>query len=141
MDLSQRLRLWADELHAIANEGLHWNGDNPYNMRRFERIRRIAAELFAAPDAGDADALERLYRDHTMHVTPFSGAEAAIFNGRGELLLIQRTDDRLWALPGGALEVGETPARGACREAWEETGLEVEPLALIGVYDSRLCGS
>jgi len=44
-------------------------------------------------------------------------------------------------MPGGAFEVGETPAEGACREAWEETGIAVEPVALSGVYDSRLCGS
>src|SRR5262249_4773316 len=40
-------------------------------------------------------------------------------------------------MPGGALEVGETPAEGACREVWEETGIEVEPIGLAGVYDSR----
>jgi 8-oxo-dGTP pyrophosphatase MutT (NUDIX family) len=44
-------------------------------------------------------------------------------------------------MPGGAFEVGETPSEGACREAWEETGLEVEPVVLSGVYDSRLCDS
>lgn len=140
-DFKQRLPLWADELHAIANEGLHWDRDNPYNVRRFQRVRRIAAELLAEHNTRDADAIEQIYRDNSMHVTPYSGGDAAVFNQRGELLLIQRTDDRLWALPGGAFEVGETPAQGACREAWEETGIEVVPLALVGVYDSRLCGS
>jgi len=43
-------------------------------------------------------------------------------------------------MPGGLLEVGETPAEGACRETWEETGLLVEPFALSGVYDSRYRG-
>jgi 8-oxo-dGTP pyrophosphatase MutT (NUDIX family) len=141
MDLSQRLRLWADELHAIANEGLRWATDNPYNVRRFQRVRRIAAEVFAAQDTRVADEVERIYIDNSAHLAPYPVGDAAIFNAQGQILLIQRLDDRLWAMPGGAFEVGETPAEAACREAWEETGVAVEPLALIGVYDSRRCGS
>jgi len=140
-DLGQRLRLWADQLRAIANEGLHWDAENPYSVRRFERVRRIAAELFAAQDARDGDAIERIFSGDPWHMAPYPCGDAAIFNRLGEMLLIQRADDKLWAMPGGAFEVGETPAEGASREAWEETGLQVEPLALVGVYDSRLCGT
>ncbi len=141
MELSQRLRLWADELRAIANEGLHWSSDNPYNMRRFQRVIRIAAEIFAAQDTRDADAIERVYNGDLTHIAPEPCGDAAVFNENGEILLVQRKDDQLWAMPGGGFEVGETPAEGACREAWEETGVAVEPLALVGVYDSRRCGS
>jgi 8-oxo-dGTP pyrophosphatase MutT (NUDIX family) len=137
-DLGQRLRLWADELRAIANEGLYWDRENPYNLRRFERVRRIAAELFARQDARDGDVIAQLFSADPWHMAPYPCGDAAIFNARGEILLIQRADDQLWAMPGGAFEVGETPAQGACREAWEETGVAVEPLALVGVYDSRL---
>ena len=140
-DLGQRLRLWADELRAIANEGLHWDRENPYNLRRFERVRRIAAELFATQDARDDDLIEQLFSADPWHMAPYPCGDAAIFNARSEILLIQRTDDQLWAMPGGAFEVGEAPAEATCREAWEETGLRVDPLALVGVYDSRLCGT
>lgn len=141
MPFSEQLRLWADELRAIANEGLRWSSDNPYHQHRFQRVLRIAAEVFAAQDVRDADTIERSYNGDLSHVAPLTGGDAAIFNARGAILLIQRQDDRLWAMPGGGFEVGETPAEGVCREAWEETGLEVEPLALVGVYDSRKCGS
>jgi 8-oxo-dGTP pyrophosphatase MutT (NUDIX family) len=141
MELSQRLRLWSDDLRAIANEGLYWDRDNPYGLRRFQRVLRIAAELFAAQDTRDADTIERLYRGDMMHTAPYPCGDAAVFNDRGEILLIQRKDDQLWAMPGGGFEVGEAPAVAACREAWEETGLAVEPLALVGVYDSRFCGT
>ena len=124
-NLAQRLRLWADELRAIANEGLHWDRENPYNLRRYERIRRIAAELFATQDARDGDAIEQIFSADPWHLAPYPCGDAAIFNARGEILLIQRKDDQLWAMPGGAFEVGETPAQGACREAWEETGVAV----------------
>ncbi len=139
--VEQRLRLWADELRAIANEGLHWSADNPYNARRFQRILRIAAELFVTQDTRAVDDIERLYHADVGHVAPYPVGDAAVFDEAGRILLIRRRDNGLWAMPGGAFEVGETPAEGACREAWEETGVEVEPVALSGVYDSRLCGS
>lgn len=141
MDLGQQMRLWSDELHAVANEGLHWDADNPYNQRRFERVRRVAAELFAAQSAEPADAVEQVFQSEPSHVSADVGGDAAIFNEHGAILLIQRRDDQLWAMPGGLVEVGETPAEGTCREAWEETGVVVMPQLLVGVYDSRRAGS
>src|SRR3712207_4248329 len=110
MDLSQRLRLWADELRAIANEGLHWSTDDPYQTHRFQRVLRIAAEVFAAQDTRDADTVEQIYHADLTHFAPYPVGDAAIINEAGQILLIQRKDDRLWAMPGGGFEVGETPA-------------------------------
>ncbi|MDX8035154.1 NUDIX domain-containing protein [Lentzea sp. BCCO 10_0856] len=50
------------------------------------------------------------------------------------LLLIERADDGYWALPGGLVDVGETFAHAAVREAREETGYEVEVTGLVGLY-------
>ena len=44
-------------------------------------------------------------------------------------------------MPGGTLNVGETPAEGVAREALEETGIHCRPVALVAVNDSRLCGT
>ena len=52
----------------------------------------------------------------------------------GKILLQQREDFETWALPGGAIEAGETPAQAAVREAREETGLNVEITQLVGLY-------
>lgn len=141
MNLDQQLRLWADELHTIANEGLRWSGQDTYQRRRYERIRRLAAAVYAAQAGVPESLVVQAYEDDAEHVSPEIGGDAAIFNWRGEILLIQRRDDRLWAMPGGLLEVGETPAEGVCREAWEETGIAVRPQLLVGAYDSRRVGS
>ncbi|WFE51466.1 NUDIX domain-containing protein [Micromonospora sp. WMMD1155] len=50
------------------------------------------------------------------------------------VLLIQRTDNGLWSLPGGGQEVGETVAQTAVREVHEETGISVEVTGMVGVY-------
>lgn len=44
------------------------------------------------------------------------------------------SDRRVWVLPGGLIEPLETPADGAVRETWEETGLIVELTSVLGVY-------
>ena len=59
---------------------------------------------------------------------------AAVRNAQGELLLIERTDNGLWALPGGALNLGESVIQAARREVYEETGVEVEITGLSGIY-------
>lgn len=55
-------------------------------------------------------------------------------NDRGEVLLVLREDLRLWVLPGGGCEPGETHEQAAVREVREETGYEVELERAIGDY-------
>src|SRR3954451_5588768 len=57
-----------------------------------------------------------------------------VLNERGELLLIRRTDNENWAMPGGAMEIGETIAEAGVRETREETGVECAIERLVGVY-------
>lgn len=61
-------------------------------------------------------------------------AVAFIENDRGEVLLIRRSDNGDWALPGGAHDLGERIKDTAIREAKEETGLDIEIISLIGIY-------
>jgi ADP-ribose pyrophosphatase YjhB (NUDIX family) len=55
-------------------------------------------------------------------------------------LLIQRADNHRWEPPGGVLELGENITDGVRREVREETGLDVEPIALTGVYKNMTQG-
>ncbi|HEY4762050.1 MAG TPA: NUDIX domain-containing protein [Candidatus Sulfotelmatobacter sp.] len=52
----------------------------------------------------------------------------------GRLMLAQHRDTGLWVTIGGAIEPDETPADAVVRECWEETGLLVEPVQLLGVF-------
>lgn len=59
----------------------------------------------------------------------------AVVQDRDErILLIRRTDNRLWALPGGGHEPGESIAATVVREVREETGYDVEVETLTGTY-------
>ena len=59
-----------------------------------------------------------------------------VFNADGHLLLHRRTDNGKWALPGGAIEIGETAAQAAVRKIREETGYEVDVLRIVGIYSN-----
>jgi ADP-ribose pyrophosphatase YjhB (NUDIX family) len=61
-------------------------------------------------------------------------ATALIRNEHGQLLFQRRSDFDGWGLPGGVLEIGETLSACCVREAREETGYQVEPVRLVGLY-------
>lgn len=61
-------------------------------------------------------------------------ASAFVQDDAGCVLMIQRSDNGLWAIPGGALDVGESIASTAIRETREETGLLIEVDGLVGIY-------
>lgn len=138
--LAQQLLLWADKLRDFSALGLHY-ADNIYERERWEQVQTMVIEMMACA-TGDLPAqLEPLRAPVLGRPTPFSVCDAAVIDETGRILLIQRADNGLWALPGGALEVGETPAEGAIRETLEETGVTSEAVALVGVFDSRYLGN
>ncbi len=76
--------------------------------------------------------MRREYPDH-----PIVGVGGVVVH-RGRVLLIRRGGEPLkgeWSIPGGLLELGEDLTEGVRRELREETGLEVEPLEVLTVFD------
>jgi len=124
---------WAAEIAALAATGLVAPA-TPYDADRYARLRQIAHVLRDSdpPSLAQSDGLGTA---NALTVkTPRIAADAAVFDPQGRLLLIQRTDSALWALPGGSAEVGNLPAAVAEREVWEETGVFVRAERLLGLY-------
>jgi ADP-ribose pyrophosphatase YjhB (NUDIX family) len=73
-------------------------------------------------------------KEHKPQVTPKIAVNAVVFNEKGEVLLAKRTDNGLWCIPGGHVDLGETLSQACLRELYEETGLRAEMSRLVGVY-------
>jgi len=66
------------------------------------------------------------------------GVMAFVRDDAGRVLVARRADDGLFDVPGGYCDLGETTTATVIREVREETGLEVEPVRLIGVYSADM---
>ena len=62
---------------------------------------------------------------------------AVIRDAQGRLLLQEKSSGEGWSLPAGAIEPGESPEQAVRREVLEETGLEVAPQEILGVFGGR----
>ena len=69
---------------------------------------------------------------HDRVILNFAGGILA--DEKGRVLLQLRGDKKTWAIPGGAMELGETSLQAAVREFHEETGISVEAKRLLNVY-------
>ena len=125
-----------DELQTIARNGLNFSG-NPYDRERFERLLALVTKYYGqALDLPPVEVRQRLVGE-LGYITPKVGAEAAIFDDGGQILLVRRSDDGLWCLPCGWVEPNESPEEAAVREAREETGLEIQARQLVGVFTRK----
>jgi 8-oxo-dGTP pyrophosphatase MutT (NUDIX family) len=61
-------------------------------------------------------------------------ASVVVVDSDGQVLLQRRTDNGMWALPGGVMELGESLAGCGIRETLEETGVTVEITGIVGTY-------
>jgi ADP-ribose pyrophosphatase YjhB (NUDIX family) len=81
--------------------------------------RRI--DFYDDPDAPAADSI-------------VPSVNVAVTNEADEVLLIRRSDNDNWALPGGAVDLGESLTQAAVRETREESGIECEVTGVSGIY-------
>ncbi len=125
-----------DALRASASAGLRYTGD-PLDRQRYEGLLELSGRLLAALEATPADDAPARMHDALGQITPMLSADAVVVRG-GRMLLIRRSDTRLWALPGGLAESGELLARSAERELEEETGLVGSATRLLAAFDSRV---
>jgi ADP-ribose pyrophosphatase YjhB (NUDIX family) len=110
-----------EKIQAIARNGLTYAKDL-YDRERYEKLLELANEYTGlALDLPAQEVRERLSRE-LGPITPKLGADAAIFDDQGRILLMLRTDNRRWCMPC------------AIREAREETGLEVRAAESVGVF-------
>jgi 8-oxo-dGTP pyrophosphatase MutT (NUDIX family) len=138
-DLSpaETIALWADKIRDLSATGLEYS-ENIYDKTRYEALQQLALEMFAFATGHSLEAITPLKETFFSRMSPVVAGAAAVINPEGKILLMRRSDNRLWVMPGGQMEVGESPAEAVVRETFEETGIRCRAIALSGIYDSRL---
>ncbi len=136
---------WAETLSGIARTGLGFT-ESLYERERFDEVLRVAADIRAAA-LEEAEAgvlyeewLESVGSGVPGYVTPKTAVGAIVGNERGEILLTQRADSGVWLYPVGWADVGYSPSEVAVKEVYEETGIEVEPISIVAVFDGLRLG-
>lgn len=125
---------WVKRLQAIAQSGLAYAG-SPYDAERYEQIRGIAAEIAAFLSGTAAQRIDALFSEETGYATPKLDIRAVVLDAEGNVLLVREKEDGLWTLPGGWVDVGESPSESIEREVREESGYEVRAVRLLALWD------
>ena len=127
---------WSKDLHNIAQKGLTYTKD-PYDKKRFETINKIASEILSTEVNISKDKIYEIFDKEYGYPTPKIGVGAAIFKDN-KIMLVQESDNKKWSLPGGWVDVGDTPSEAIIKEVQEETHLSVEVIKLAAIiYRNR----
>jgi hypothetical protein len=136
---------WAESLAGVARTGLGFT-QSLYERERFEEILKIAADIRCAV-MGEVEAAEQVAEwlgsvgvGVPGYVTPKTAVGAVVGNDAGEILLVKRAGSGVWLYPTGWADIGYSPSEVAVKEVFEETGIEIEPVALIGTAAAEVGG-
>lgn len=124
---------WARQLQAISQNGLTFSND-PYDIERYKSIRSIAAQIMAQHSSINSGHIEKLFASEKGYATPKVDCRCFAVKDN-KVLLVRERNESLWSLPGGWVDVGETPSEAVERECWEESGYIVQAAKLAAVYD------
>jgi ADP-ribose pyrophosphatase YjhB (NUDIX family) len=91
------------------------------NTRKDALVSPQRIDYYDSPEAPKANSL-------------VPAVNVVVVNDAGELLMIRRTDNNNWAVPGGAVDLGESVAQAAVRETLEESGIECAITGIVGIY-------
>jgi ADP-ribose pyrophosphatase YjhB (NUDIX family) len=122
-------------LQAIAQNGLTF-ADNPFDQERYESICTIAAEIAATHTAADVQQVRQLFAKEIGYATPKVDVRGVVLRQQSILLVRERADG-CWTLPGGWVDVWESPSAAVVREVYEESGYQTRALKLLALYDKN----
>jgi ADP-ribose pyrophosphatase YjhB (NUDIX family) len=128
----------AREIQQLAQTGAAF-AVTDYEKNRYKRLTEITAEIIELHTDLEKESLQKIMMEHLGYATPKIDVRAAVMKD-GKILLVQETTDNCWAMPGGWADVGDVPSEVAVRECKEESGFDVRPIKVIGVYDANRVG-
>jgi ADP-ribose pyrophosphatase YjhB (NUDIX family) len=129
---------WAREIQSLSQTGLAFS-ESDYNTQRYRRLMEIAAEIVQSHTGLPREPVLQNFLAQPGYATPKVDVRGAVIH-EGKILLVQECRDERWCMPGGWADVGDMPSEMVVREVWEESGFEVVPRKVVGVFDANRDG-
>jgi len=128
----------AKRLQSIAQAGIFYSEDKPFDRERYQEIADISVQILGQLTDEPIEKIGNLFtQERDGYQTPKVDIRAVVFNESGEILMVKEKVDGRWSLPGGWADVGYSPAEVAVKEVQEEMGLDVKTVRILGIFDKR----
>lgn len=124
---------WARKVQAIAQNGLAFTQD-PFDRERFTQLTELVAALLSTELEIPLEKAQGLWVGDEGYATPKVDVRGGIFEGDRVLLVRERSDGK-WTLPGGWVDINDSPSEAVVREIFEESGYRARAVKLAALFD------
>ncbi len=139
--MNDKTPMWlniAREIQQLSQTGLAFAA-NDYEKKRYTRLIEIVSEIIENHSQLEKESVQKYLMNHPGYATPKIDVRAAVIKDN-QILLVQESTDKCWTMPGGWADVGDIPSQVAIRETKEESGFDIIPRKVIGVFDANRLG-
>jgi ADP-ribose pyrophosphatase YjhB (NUDIX family) len=134
-ELETNVLEWARKVQAIAQNGLLFTQE-PFERERYTQLKDLSDSILAAELDIPLGKARALWEKEDGYVTPKVDVRGGVFDGDKVLLVRERSDGR-WTLPGGWVDVNDTPSDAVVREIFEESGYRAKATKLAMLVDKN----
>lgn len=126
---------WISEALALTQAGLAYT-QCEFDTERYTRLRAMLFELTAHINECPIETIKAQLNLEKGYPTPKVDVRAFVLK-QDKVLLVKERSDMLWSLPGGWVDINQSPAEAAIKETVEETGFQVEVKKLLALWDKQ----
>jgi ADP-ribose pyrophosphatase YjhB (NUDIX family) len=124
---------WARKVQAIAQNGLAFTQD-PFDHERYTQLTELVAAILAAELDVPVARAKGFWEGDEGYATPKVDVRGGIFED-GRVLLVRERSDGKWTLPGGWVDINDSPSGAVAREILEESGYQARAVKLAALVD------
>ena len=124
---------WARKVQAIAQNGLAFTTD-PFDHERYTQLTELVASILSTELDVPLAQAKGFWEGDEGYVTPKVDVRGGIFED-GRVLLVRERSDGKWTLPGGWVDINDSPSGAVAREILEESGYQARAVKLAALVD------
>ena len=124
---------WARKVQAIAQNGLAFTHD-PFDKQRYTQLTELVASILSTELNIPVAQAKGFWEGEEGYATPKVDVRGGIFEDDRVLLVRERSDGK-WTLPGGWVDINDSPSGAVVREIFEESGYRARAVKLAALVD------